>query len=131
MTVKSGWQEAGRISLISGGTIEQYDQVVISGNGIVTASGSGGAAIGVAMTQATATGLSIDVLPYNAAGTAPAVTAASVTAGAPVYTFTSGLVKASTTAASGTACRIGVCVVGSTSTGDQIAFVPGLSPATT
>jgi len=128
---KVGWTETGKVSFVSSGVIVQYDQVAVSGNKTVAAAGSGGAAVGVALNAATATGIDVGVLMYNKGGTAPAVTAASVTAGSPVYTFTSGLVKATTTAASGTACRIGVCVSGSTAVGDRIEFAPGISPATT
>ena len=128
---KVGWTETGKVSFVSGGVIVQYDQVVASGNDIVTVAGSGGQAIGVALNAATATGKDVAVLMYNAGGTVPGVTAATCPAGSSVYTYTSGLVKSTTTAASGTACRIGVCTSGSTVTGARIAFAPGIAPKTT
>ena len=131
MTIKAGWNESGTLTLIASASVDQYEVVKISGDGKCAPAGSGEAGVGVAMTAATATGIAIDVDAFNRGGSFPGIMAASVTAGAEVYTFTGGLLKASTTAASGVACKLGVCINGSTSTGDQIVYVTGGAHATT
>jgi hypothetical protein len=131
MAVQFGWTEAPKVSLVASAAIELYDQVAVTGNKTIGPAGSGGAAIGVALSAATATGVAVDVVMYNGGGTVPAINAGTCPAGSAVYAFTSGLVKSTTTAASGTACRLGVCVSGSTATLSRIEFAPGISPKTT
>jgi hypothetical protein len=137
MATKVGFVDhSGKVTFTASATIDQYECVKATGGtatGAKTAApaGSGESVIGVAMTAATATGIAIDVKMLTDVGTFPAVNAASVTAGAPIYAFTGGLVKATTTAGSGVECALGVCVSGSTTTLSQIEWVPTAGRRTT
>jgi hypothetical protein len=130
MATKVGWVDnTGKVTFTASATIDQYELVKATGGAAGTAktaapAGSGESVIGVALTAATATGAVIDVKLLTDNGTFPAVNAASVTAGAVIYAFTGGQVKASTTAASGVECALGVCVSGSTATLSTIEWVP-------
>jgi len=131
MAVQKGWTEAPKVSLVASAAVEQYDQVAVTGNKTIGPAASGSTPIGVALSAATATGVAVDVLMYNGGGTVPAINAASCTAGSPVFAFTSGLVKATTTQVTGIVCQLGVCVSGSTATLSRIEFAPGIASKTT
>lgn len=131
MAVEKSWTDStGKLSFVSSATIDQYELVKASGNRLATpTTAASDRAIGVALTQATATGKDVDVLAVNHGGTCPGIIAASVTAGAKVYPFNGGLLKASATVAN--AVPVGVCITGATVSLSRIEWLPIGAIATT
>lgn len=124
MAVEKTWTDStGKVSFLSSATIDQYELVKVSGNSLCTpTTAASDRAIGIALTAATATGKDVDVLLVNHGGSCPGVSSGSVTAGAKVYPFAGGLLKASATVAS--AVPVGVCKNGATVTGSRIEWIP-------
>jgi predicted RecA/RadA family phage recombinase len=124
MAVEKSWTDStGKISCIASAAVGQYKLVKVTGNRTVAHATAGSdTPVGVALTAATATGLDVDVLLLNHGGTLPGVTFGSVTAGAKVYPFTAGVVKASTTVASGV--PVGICVTGATVSASRVEWTP-------
>ena len=123
---KVGRVDAGKFTLVASAAVTKNAQVKISGAGTCAVAGVGEAAIGVALTAATATGIAIDVKLYNSPGTFNGVTASAVAAGAVLYTAAAGAVNDATTTASGGIVGIAVTAGAATAGGDTIEFVaPG------
>ena len=123
---KVGRVDAGKFTLMASAAVTKNAQVKISGASKCAMAGVGEAAIGVALTAATATGIVIDIKPYNAAGTFNGVTASAVAAGAVLYTAAAGAVNDATTSGSGGIVGIAVTAGAATAGGDTIEFItPG------
>lgn len=124
MAIEKSWTDStGKVSFISAATIDQYELVKMVGNSTVKpTTAASDRAIGIALTQATATGKDVDVLLVNHGGTCPGVSSGAVTAGVKVYPFAGGLLKASATVAA--AVPVGVCKNGCTITASRIEWIP-------
>jgi len=131
MAVEKSWTDStGKLSIVASATIDQYEVVKMTGNRTCKpTTAASDVVVGVALTAATATGIAVDVLAVNHGGTCPGVLAASTTAGAKVYPFAGGLLKAAATVAS--AVPIGVCVSGATVVGSRVEWLPIGAIATT
>jgi hypothetical protein len=119
----SQFNDSGCFTATADAAVGLYERVKMDADGKVTQAGLADRCIGVAMTEAFASGDVINVALYSKAGTLKMIAVEALSAGAVVYTEASG--KVQDTAAS-TAFPIGIALEAATADGDVIEVMPAV-----